>query len=420
MRIIDPDESEEEVEVRRSRGRPNASLQSRTQRIVDPDESEEEVQPRPRPRGRPSRTSESTRSTAARHRRTTNESVEEEAEARRPRGRPSRTSTPIEVIEEEEPVARQRPRSRPVQTFSQSAQAAAPTRQRHRRRIETIEEEDDEANETTIRPSRRHHGRNRGNDDEEEIEEQPTQSNKSDSLSDAVLAVFALSSKGPIKEADLKPLLGRFRYKDWEDGLHELNKSLSKAFGFTLVYDGPAHSFFLRNDLFEIKSELSEMFEHGTLKKARIDDGTISKRSKPFTQDEFNDDDKKGLLFTILSSIMMSNNVEMGHKHWGVEEEVLKHMCEIMGISDTLFEKLLSGKTAEFIKEGWLRKKEELIGDNNYLYHYSWGPRAVGTISTLKVFEKFCMINQTPELEWGNYGAILKKLDEKNDLYNPR
>uniref|UniRef100_A0A914YGS3 MAGE domain-containing protein n=1 Tax=Panagrolaimus superbus TaxID=310955 RepID=A0A914YGS3_9BILA len=171
-----------------------------------------------------------------------------------------------------------------------------------------------------------------------------------------------------------------------------------------------------------MKSELSEIFENGTLVKHRIDDGIFSRNYKTFAdEDEFNDDDKKGLLFTLLASIMMANSVEMGHKNWAVEEEIVKHMCiETFRISDVVVEKLLTGKNPEFVKEGWLRKKEEIVGDHNYLYHYSWGPRAVGTVSTLKVFEKFCMINQTPMLEWGNYEDTLKKLDQKNDLYHPR
>uniref|UniRef100_A0AC34F157 MAGE domain-containing protein n=1 Tax=Panagrolaimus sp. ES5 TaxID=591445 RepID=A0AC34F157_9BILA len=327
----------------------------------------------------------------------------------------SRIIDPDDEDEEEEVVRSRpaRPRSRQSRT-SQSGQTAAAPRGR-RRQIETIEEEDE--NEAAPRSSRRPQSRQ---DDEEEGPQ--SQGDKSDSLSDAVLATFTLSSKGPIREADLKPLLARGRYRDWQDGLLELNKSLSTAFGFTLVYDGAARLFFLRNDLIEMKSELSEIFDHGTLDKHRIDDGALSRNYKTFSdEDGFNDDDKKGLLFTLLASIMMSNNVEMGHKNWTVEEEVIKYMCvETMGLSAVVFEKLLSGKTAEFIKEGWLRKKEEIVGDQNYVYHYSWGPRAVGTVSTLKVFEKFCMINQTPMLEWGNYGDVLKKLDQKNDLYNPR
>uniref|UniRef100_A0AC34FHK3 MAGE domain-containing protein n=1 Tax=Panagrolaimus sp. ES5 TaxID=591445 RepID=A0AC34FHK3_9BILA len=321
--------------------------------------------------------------------------------------------------EDEEEVVRPRPaRPRSRQSrLSQSCQTSAAGTQRGRRRhIETIEEEDDDDEA----PSRSRRRQNRPEDEEERPAQ--SQGNKGDTISDAVLATFALSSKGPIKEAELKPLLARGRYRDWQDGLLELNKSLSNAFGFTLVYDGAARLFFLRNDLFEIKSELSEMFEHGTVDKHRIDDGTLSRNYKTFTdEDEFNDDDKKGLLFTLLASIMMSNNVEMGHKNWAVEEEIIKHMCiETMGLSGVVFEKLLSGRNAEFIREQWLRKKEEIVGDQNYMYHYSWGPRAVGTLSTFKVFEKFCMINQTPMLQWGNYGDILKKLDQKNDLYNPR
>uniref|UniRef100_A0A914Y3Y9 Uncharacterized protein n=1 Tax=Panagrolaimus superbus TaxID=310955 RepID=A0A914Y3Y9_9BILA len=103
--------------------------------------------------------------------------------------------------EEEVVTRRQRPRSRQSRTSQSSQGSGATTSHGRRRQIETIEEEDE--NETTLRPSR---GRQIQRQNGEEMSMLQSQGNKSDSISEAVLATFALSSKGPIKEGDLKPL----------------------------------------------------------------------------------------------------------------------------------------------------------------------------------------------------------------------
>uniref|UniRef100_A0A914Q8F6 MAGE domain-containing protein n=1 Tax=Panagrolaimus davidi TaxID=227884 RepID=A0A914Q8F6_9BILA len=237
-------------------------------------------------------------------------------------------------------------------------------------------------------------------------------------VGEAVLAALALSSKGSIKEPELKPLLFRGRFKDWQDGLNDLNSALSNAFGITLVYDGPSHNFFVRNDLASVRGELNELYSEGTLEGIRIDSGSGVKESTP-VEDEFNDDDKKGLLFTLLSSIMMSNNVELGHKQWFIDEDILKNMCKKMKVPDEVFKKTVSGYNAEFIRAGWLRKIEEKDTNQEIMPRYTWGPRAISTISVLEIFIKFCYINKQSPQEWGNYQEILRKLDEKNGLYNP-
>uniref|UniRef100_A0A914YF87 MAGE domain-containing protein n=1 Tax=Panagrolaimus superbus TaxID=310955 RepID=A0A914YF87_9BILA len=232
------------------------------------------------------------------------------------------------------------------------------------------------------------------------------------SVGDAVLAALALSSKGPIKEADLKPLLNRGRFKDWQDGLNDLNAAITHAFGTTLVHDGPSHLFFIRNDLYHIREELTELFLDGSLDGVRIDDGPAT-INPILDYEEFSEDDKKGLLFALLTSIMMSNNIEMGHKHWLVDDDILHKLCKQMKVSDDIIKKLLSGYNAEFIRSGWIRKVEEKDANQDVNIRYTWGPRAINTISSLTIFKKYCIINKQSELEFGNYLEILKKLDEK-------
>uniref|UniRef100_A0AC35GXU5 MAGE domain-containing protein n=1 Tax=Panagrolaimus sp. PS1159 TaxID=55785 RepID=A0AC35GXU5_9BILA len=245
---------------------------------------------------------------------------------------------------------------------------------------------------------------------------------KCPTVGEAVLAALALSSKGSIKEPELKPLLYRGRFKDWQDGLNDLNSAFANAFGITVVYDGPSHNFFVRNDFASVRAELNELYSEGALEGIRIAPSAGAKESTPadaLVEDEFNDDDKKGLLFTLLSSIMMSNNVELGHKQWFVDEDILKDMCKKMKVPDEVLKKTVSGYNAEFIRAGWLRKIEEKDTNKEIMPRYTWGQRAISTISVLEVFIKFCYVNKQSPQEWGNYHEILRKLDEKNGLNNP-
>ena len=63
-----------------------------------------------------------------------------------------------------------------------------------------------------------------------------------------------------------------------------------------------------------------------------------------------------------------------------------------MGVSENVFEKLMGGKAPEYVKEGWIRKSEEVVGaEQNKIYHYFWGPRAIASVSTLVRWEFFCL-----------------------------
>lgn len=57
-----------------------------------------------------------------------------------------------------------------------------------------------------------------------------------------------------------------------------------------------------------------------------------------------------------------------------------------MKVSEEVFDKLIAGRQAEFLKEGWLRKSEEVVNNQDAIHNFYWGPRAITTISTLVFF----------------------------------
>uniref|UniRef100_A0A7E5A1X3 MAGE domain-containing protein n=1 Tax=Panagrellus redivivus TaxID=6233 RepID=A0A7E5A1X3_PANRE len=228
-----------------------------------------------------------------------------------------------------------------------------------------------------------------------------------ETLTAAVLAALE-SPKGQIKETELKPLLTRYKFKEFHDNLRAMNQFLDNTFGKTLVQDPITRSFYLRNNLFEESIPLRETLATGLLNHKRVDDGFISfgpvdaqkilKRNHDMTT-----------IFAVLTSIMMSNNIELPHSEWELVDDQLQLLMLSLGLDEKASQAMLKS----FAKDGWIRVSQEEGNNQLITVNYHWGPRAIATVRTRLLFEKYCIATNQAKHEWGNYEEVFRKKDER-------
>uniref|UniRef100_A0AC34QBL8 MAGE domain-containing protein n=1 Tax=Panagrolaimus sp. JU765 TaxID=591449 RepID=A0AC34QBL8_9BILA len=226
----------------------------------------------------------------------------------------------------------------------------------------------------------------------------------------AMSVALSLANRGMFKENELKPFLTRKGSRsDWQEGLRMVQDNMEHLFGLSLVHSGATHQFIVRNNLIKETAAVYGLFE-GKLNRERIDDGGYVVRNI------LKNDPDEAYLFPVLTLIMMSG----GNKQvdWTVSGESLQDfMMDKLEVNEATMKKLITGgKTAVFVKEGWIRQTVKELDGVEPMYSYFWGPRAIATISAARLLEKYCLITGVPKANFASFMQQLKEIDLKNDM----